>query len=99
MPRKPNRAKKQEIIEIQGVGVPTRERLGEAVEAAFLAKAAMLDFPLSKPWGDSRAYDFVVDSGHGLWRVQVKCATSHRGSRCDVRAAGSGPLYTTEDID
>jgi PD-(D/E)XK endonuclease len=101
MPRKSKRAKKQEIIEIHAVGVPTRKRLGEAVEAAFLAKAAMLDFALSKPWGDSRAYDFVVDSGpgHGLWRVQVKCATSYRGTRCNAKAAGSGPLYTAKDID
>jgi hypothetical protein len=99
MPRESNPDTRQEVIQIQAVGVPTRKRLGEAVEAAFLAKAAMLDFPLSKPWGDSRAYDFVVDGGHEMWRVQVKCATSHRGSRCDVRAAGSGPLYTKEDID
>ncbi len=99
MPRESNPAERQQIIQIQAVGVPTRKRLGEAVEAAFLAKAAMLDFPLSKPWGDSRAYDFVVDGGHGMWRVQVKCATSHRGSRCSARAAGSGPLYTKEDID
>lgn len=99
MPREPKPPKKPEIIEIQAVGVPIRKRLGEAVEAAFLAKAAMLDFALSKPWGDSRAYDFVVDGGHGLWRMQVKCATSHRGSRCSARAAGSGPLYTPDDID
>jgi hypothetical protein len=99
MPLESDRAEEQGMIEIQAVGVPTAKRLGEAVEAAFLAKAAMLDFPVSKPWGDSRAYDFVVDGGHRLWKVQVKCATSHRGSRCSVRAAGSGPLYTTEDID
>lgn len=101
MPRKSNSAKKLETIEIHAVGIPTRKRLGEAVEAAFLAKAAMLDFALSKPWGDSRAYDFVVDSGpgHGLWRAQVKCATSFRGTRCNAKAAGSGPLYTAKDID
>jgi hypothetical protein len=99
MSQESDRAKKPEIIEIQAVGVPRLKRLGEAVEAAFLAKAAMLDFPVSKPWGDSRAYDFVLDSGHELWRVQVKCATSHRGTRCSARAAGSGPLYTAEDID
>jgi hypothetical protein len=29
----------------------------------------------------------------------VKCATSHRGTRCDARAAGSGELYTLDDID
>jgi hypothetical protein len=75
------------------------KRLGEAVEAAFLAKATMLGFPVLKPWGDSRPYDFAVESGRRLWRVQVKCATSYRGTRCDARAAGSGKLYTLDDID
>ncbi|MGC2478429.1 MAG: group I intron-associated PD-(D/E)XK endonuclease, partial [Candidatus Sulfotelmatobacter sp.] len=87
------------IIEIHAVGVPERKRLGEAVEAAFLAKATMLGFPVLKPWGDSLPYDFGVDGGRRLWRVQVKCATSHRGTRCDARAAGSGELYTLDDID
>jgi hypothetical protein len=45
--------KNEEIISIQAVGVPERKRLGEAVEAAFLAKATMLGFPVLKPWGDS----------------------------------------------
>jgi PD-(D/E)XK endonuclease len=87
-------------LEIHGVGVPERKQLGEAVEAAFLAKAAMLGMGVAKPWGDSRPYDFIVDCGPRLlWRVQVKCATSHRGTRCDARAAGSGELYTMDDID
>jgi hypothetical protein len=91
--------REREVIEIHAVGVPERKALGEAVEAAFLAKALMLGFPVLKPWGDSRPYDFAVESGRRLWRVQVKCATSHRGTRCDARAAGSGELYTLEDID
>jgi hypothetical protein len=107
MPREPfvpeesdrDPAREQEIIEIHAVGVPERKRLGEAVEAAFLAKATMLGFPVLKPWGDSRPYDFAVESGRRLWRVQVKCATSHRGTRCSSRAAGSGELYTLDDID
>jgi hypothetical protein len=89
----------KEVIDLQAVAAPTRKRLGEAVEAAFLAKATMLGFPVLKPWGDSRPYDFAVESGRRLWRVQVKCATSHRGTRCDARAAGSGELYTLDDID
>ncbi len=97
------RDKKQEIIkgpaEIHALEAPTRKRLGEAVEAAFLAKATMLGFPVLKPWGDSRPYDFAVEGGRRLWRVQVKCATSHRGTRCSARAAGSGELYTLDDID
>ena len=93
------RERDKEVIDLQAVAAPTRKRLGEAVEAAFLAKATMLGFPVLKPWGDSRPYDFAVESGRRLWRVQVKCATSHRGTRCDARAAGSGELYTLDDID
>jgi hypothetical protein len=29
----------------------------------------------------------------------VKCATSHRNTRCSARAAGSGELYTLDDLD
>src|SRR5579862_1245917 len=95
-----DRDEMHETIELHAVGAPERKALGEAVEAAFLAKASMLGIGVAKPWGDSRPYDFIVDCGPGLlWRVQVKCATSHRGTRCDARAAGSGEVYTLEDID
>ncbi|MGC2272523.1 MAG: group I intron-associated PD-(D/E)XK endonuclease, partial [Candidatus Sulfotelmatobacter sp.] len=99
MPRKPNPTRKQELNDMQALGMAVAKRLGEAVEAAFLAKATMLGFAVLKPWGDSRPYDFAVESGRRLWRVQVKCATSHRGTRCEARAAGSGKLYTLDDID
>lgn len=93
-------SKREEIIEIHAVGMPERKPLGEAVEAVFLATVTMLGFPVLKPWGDSRPYDFAVEGRRRLWKVQVKCATSHRGTRCDAKAAGSsGELYTLEDID
>jgi hypothetical protein len=85
--------------DMEMLGLTSAKRLGEAVEAVFLAKATMLGFPVLKPWGDSRPYDFAVEGGRRLWRVQVKCATSHRGTRCSARAAGSGELYTLDDID
>jgi len=91
--------REREVIEIHAVGVPERKSLGEAVEAAFLAKALMLGIPVLKPWGDSRPYDFGVEGWRRLWKVQVKCATSHRGTRCDAKAGGSRELYTLEDID
>jgi hypothetical protein len=99
MPGEPDRETKHEILGTQRLDGLPRKRLGEAVEAAFLAKATMLGFPVLKPWGDSRPYDFAVDSGRRLWRVQVKCATSHRNTRCSARAAGSGELYTLDDLD
>ncbi len=100
MPRKPNPERKQELNDMQMLGLTSPKQMGEAVEAAFLAKATMLGFPVLKPWGESRPYDFAVESGRRLWRVQVKCATSFRGTRCDAKAAGSsGKLYTLDDID
>jgi hypothetical protein len=88
----------RELIEIYAAGVPERKPLGEAIEAAFLARALMLGIPVLKPWGDSRPYDFAVE-GWKIWKVQVKCATGFRGTRCNARAAGSGALYTLDDID
>ena len=76
------------------------KRRGEVAEAAFLLKAATLGFSVAKPWGDSDRYDFIVDSGHRSWRVQVKSAfsTTHGHS---FRAAGcvATKTYTADDID
>src|SRR5438477_12810869 len=50
----------------------TSKRQGELSELAFVYKAASLGFIVAKPYGDNERYDFVVDSGQRLWRVQVK---------------------------
>jgi hypothetical protein len=56
------------------------KRAGEISEAAFLHKAVGLGFKVTKPWGDSERYDFVLDSGRRFWRVQIKCtAAMHAG--------------------
>lgn len=52
----------------------TAKRRGEVAEAAFVAKAARMGFAVAKPWGDSDRYDFIVDTGDRLRRVQVKSA-------------------------
>ena len=66
-------------------------------------KAASLGFALTLPYGHLRRYDFIVDSGRNLWRVQVKTTTSMRDglykvsvSRTDNRV--SRP-YTESEID
>ena len=56
------------------------KRTGELAEAAFLHKAVGLGFRVTKPWGDSERYDFVLDSGRRLWRVQIKCTAVERGA-------------------
>ena len=48
------------------------KRRGELAEAAFLLKVQSMGFRVAKPWGDSDRYDFILDSGGRLWRVQLK---------------------------
>jgi hypothetical protein len=93
----------REAINIQAVADDTSKRCGEAIEAAFLAVVCKLRIPVSKPWGDSERYDFVVDWGKGFWRVQVKAATycspSKNGSMYHAAAGSNGQKFTKEDMD
>jgi NAD-dependent dihydropyrimidine dehydrogenase PreA subunit len=87
------------IPEIHAVGLTTPKALGEAAEAAFLAKATSLGFGVAKTWGESERYDFIVNSGKKLWRVQVKSTRDSDGSRYIVRTRGFRRPYTAEEID
>jgi len=48
---------------------------GELGEVAFMHKAVSLGFALALPYGHIHRYDFIVESGTKLWRVQVKTTT------------------------
>src|SRR5438046_5733933 len=65
------------------------KRAGEISEAAFVLRAHSLGFLVAKPWGDSEKYDFVLDAGSKLWRVQPK-------STAGVQARGyeNQPIYS-----
>jgi hypothetical protein len=80
------------------------KRTGEMSEAAFLLKASSLGFRVSKPWGDSERYDFVLDSGGRLWRVQLKSTGVLHARGYEVQPIygvyGKGKSgYTPDDID
>jgi len=79
------------------------KRAGERSEAAFLCKAAELGFGVAKPWGDSERYDFIVDNGRRLLRVQVKATDCLRAQAYETRATytvGKGrAVYSRRDID
>jgi hypothetical protein len=95
----PTHTSKRELINIQAVAEDNCKRIGEAVEAAFLAKVCKLRIPVCKPWGDSERYDFVVDWGKGFWRVQVKGGSYYERSKYQVGAGGKGRPFTKEDMD
>jgi hypothetical protein len=81
----------------------TAKLQGEAAETVFLRRAISLGLTVSQPWGDSARYDFIVDSGVRLSRVQVKSVSrpSPRNAYHLCVAAGSGGKhpYTPRDID
>jgi hypothetical protein len=69
-------------------------------ELAFSLKAASLGFGVAKPNGEDEAYDFILDSGERLWRVQVK--SIYTPFRDGFRAIGqrtNKEPYTAEEID
>ena len=95
------------IPEIHAVGLTTPKALGEAAEAAFLAKVTSLGFGVSKTWGDSERYDFILDNRPQprvhLFRIQIKCTDSLRADAYETRATYTvgkrRAVYTKRDID
>jgi hypothetical protein len=86
------------------MGPRNSKRTGELSEAAFLHKAVGLGFRVTKPWGDSERYDFVLDSGRRLWRVQIKCTAVERAGGYHIQPihfvyGKTKVVYTAEDID
>jgi hypothetical protein len=58
----------------------TFKQRGEWVELQFMAEAASRGFTLSKPWGESTAYDVGVEHGDHFLRIQVKSTTVRTGT-------------------
>jgi hypothetical protein len=83
-------------------GIPVI-RQGDLGEAAFVHKAMSLGFVVAKPYGNIHRYDFIVEGGQKLWRVQVKAtASTLRGlyNVCTRRSTHSRALaYTESELD
>ena len=65
----------------------TFKQRGEWVELIFMMRSAHEGMQVSKPYGDSAAYDFIVEYKTRCHRIQVK-STSHQsdgGHCCQVR--------------
>src|SRR5574341_777355 len=88
------------------------KRRGEWVELQFMARAAAHGLTVSRPWGDSARYDFIVEHRGHFCRVQVKSTSylnSGRRGRSDAylcntvsrppQRKDSGRTYTADEID
>src|ERR1700676_2155319 len=87
----------EQLFDIQGIGLDTQKRHGEVAEARFPVKASSMGFGVAKPWGEER-YDFILDSGHCFWRVQVKSTRgpSARGYTVTIAGGALAPYDETQ---
>lgn len=78
----------------------TCKQRGEWVEMVFMARASREGLQVSKPYGESAAYDFIVESGAFCSRVQVKStlARSWNGYKCYLHAS-MGRRYKSGSFD
>lgn len=80
---------------------------GERAESVFLAEAMQRGFAVSKPFGDSCWYDFIVDSlphgGGRLSRIQVKSTDAIQRVRgayqVNIRPHDHKKKYTARMVD
>jgi len=88
------------------------KRRGELAELVFLLIATRLGFVVSKPYGDSERYDFVLDARPRrftprapslLWRIQVKSSTQLLNGLYRInahrRSGGRALPYLPGEID
>src|SRR5262249_19230019 len=81
-------------------------RHGEVGELAFILKATSLCLTPSRPYGDSLPYDFLLDCGGHVLRIQVKSVFIGRPGYqnrfsvgvCQQTRSGS-VAYNTNEID
>jgi hypothetical protein len=66
------------IVEISVRAFKTCKEQGEWAELCFMAKAAGMGLPVSKPYGDSSSYDVGVECAGRILRVQVKSTLYQR---------------------
>lgn len=79
------------------------KRRGEWAELVFITVASGLGFNVAKLWGDSAAYDVVLEMEGRFLRVQVKSTEMWVGGPggsylCQLQATGTH-LYTAKEID
>ncbi len=86
------------LADLEGM---TAKELGELAEAEFLRRALGMGMAIAKPWGESQAYDFIVDAQGKLSRVQVKAAfrVGPEGGYSLRAYRSSKKCYTEKEID
>ena len=85
------------------LNIPRHPKLrGEWAETHFLARASEHGLHVSKPYGDCLPYDFIVEHGGRMMRVQVKSTSfqcpGYTGYKCFVKPT-KGKRYRPDALD
>jgi hypothetical protein len=78
----------------------TTHKVGERSEACILGEAIRAGYVVSIPFGGGHRYDFILDDGKRLWRIQCKTGRLRDGcvrfNTCSVNIKGKRKSYKNE---
>jgi hypothetical protein len=83
----------------EGKDIKGAKERGEWAELRFMARAAEHGLIVTKPWGESSHYDFVVDNRGRLLRVQVKSTICKKNNSYPLNLHGAQAPYREGDFD
>jgi len=101
--RKNNPTKKNPTIpgtkHSAGMMIKNCKKRGEWAELVFAMRAVQRGLFLGRPWGESSGYDFIVDQGTRIVRVQVKSTTFPEGNGYSCTLKDSRGPYKKNSFD
>ena len=88
-----------------GIAETSAKTIGVTGESLFAFRALEQGLVPSVPLGDNSQYDFLIDNGSGISKVQIK-SSSHRDNSSNVdrynfalKHSAINALYSAEDVD
>src|ERR1700733_11691994 len=82
-----------------GATIRHSKRRGEWAEMCFMTRAAELGLQVSKPWGDTARYDFIVEKSRRTARVQVKSTICRRNMGYACKVGDCSGAYEGDPFD
>jgi PD-(D/E)XK endonuclease len=83
----------------QGINIRHAKQRGEWAELLFMARASEQGLCVTRPWGDSAAYDFAVEHKGRFLRIQVKSTKYKRGNSYKCHVSANGVPYRRNQLD
>ncbi len=86
-------------ISLSGAVVRTKKDKGYLAEMAFVTKAMSLGFNVCKPLGETPGFDFVVESGRRVCKVQMKSGWAEWHGGYPVKLSNAHRNYRADETD